>query len=121
METVLNHPWHLGAVLGIVLAVALELGHRAAVYSRLHQDPNREDQMSTIRDGLFLLLRMLLGFTLALASPRYAERRALLVKEAVSIGTTYLREHTPRDLSRKALASLELTAARSRPSTSTPE
>jgi|SRR5881394_1101077 len=50
--------------------------------------------MSTIRDGLFVLVSLLLGFTLALASPRYAEPRLLLVEEAVSIGTTYLRAST---------------------------
>jgi hypothetical protein len=37
---------------------------------------------------------LLLGFTLALEAPRYAERRSLLVDEAVSIGTTYLRAGT---------------------------
>lgn len=72
----------------------LELGRRVAVRSRLHEDPNRKDQMGTIRDGLFLLVSLLLGFTLALASPRYAERRALLIEEAISIGPTYLRADT---------------------------
>jgi hypothetical protein len=94
METILNHPWVLGSILFVVLALALELGHRVAVRSRLHEDPNRKDQMATIRDGLFLLVSLLLGFTLALASPRYAERRGLLIEEAVSIGTTYLRAST---------------------------
>jgi hypothetical protein len=94
LETLLDHPWELGSILVIVLALALELGRRVAAYSRLHADPNRKDQMTTIRDGLFLLVSLLLGFTLALASPRYAERRALLVEEAVSIGTTYLRAST---------------------------
>ena len=70
METILNHPWELGAVLVIVLALALELGHRVAVYFRLHEDTTRKEQMSTIRDGLFVLVSLLLGFTLALASPR---------------------------------------------------
>jgi hypothetical protein len=42
-------------------------------------------------DGLFVLVGPLLGFTLALAVPRYNERRTLLVEEAISIGTTYLR------------------------------
>jgi hypothetical protein len=47
--------------------------------------------MVAIRDGLFVLVSLLLGFTLALAVPRYNERRTLLVEEAISIGTTYLR------------------------------
>ncbi len=55
METILNHPWVLGSLLAIVLALALELGHRVAVYNRLHEEQNRRDQMATIRDGLFVL------------------------------------------------------------------
>lgn len=94
METILDHPWELGPILVVVLALALELGRRVAVRCRLHEDPNRKEQMATIRDGLFLLVSLLLGFTLALASPRYAERRVLLIEEAVSIGTTYLRAGT---------------------------
>lgn len=117
METILDHPWELGAILVIVLALALELGRRVAVYSRLHDDPSRKDQMGTIRDGLFLLVSLLLGFTLAVASPRYEERRALLVEEAVSIGTTYLhastlpetyREHSQRLLREYAANRLDL-------------
>jgi len=94
METILNHPWVLGSILAIVLALALELGHRVAVYTNLHKEQDRKDQMATIRDGLFVLISLLLGFTLALASPRYAERRSLRVEEAISIGTTYLRGGT---------------------------
>lgn len=117
METVLNHPWELGLILFVLLALALELGRRVAVLSRLHEDPNRKDQMATIRDGLFLLVSLLLGFTLALASPRYAERHALLIEEAISIGTTYLRagtlpqtyrEHSQRLLREYADARLDL-------------
>ena len=68
METILDHPWELGAILFVLLALALELGRRVAARSRLHEDQNRKDQMATIRDGLFLLVSLLLGFTLALAS-----------------------------------------------------
>lgn len=117
METIVNHPWELGSILFVLLALALELGRRVAVRSRLHEDSNLKDQMATIRDGLFLLVSLLLGFTLALASPRYAERRALLIEEAVSIGTTYLRagtlpqtyrEHSQRLLREYADARLDL-------------
>ena len=91
METLLNHPWEWGFLVAIVLALALECGRSVAVHSSIHDDASRKDQIVTIRDGLFVLLSLLLGFTLALAAPRYVERRSLLVEEAVSIGTTYLR------------------------------
>jgi hypothetical protein len=91
MAYLLNEPWLLGLLLAISLAAAIELGRRTAAYAHIHDDTNRKDQVVAIRDGLFVLLSLLLGFTLALAVPRYNERRALLVDEAVSIGTTYLR------------------------------
>jgi len=89
-----NHPWELGLVLAIVLAAAIDLGWRTAAYCHIQDDSNRKDQMTAIRDGLFVLVSLLLGFTLALAAPRYAERRSLLIEEAISIGTTYLRAGT---------------------------
>jgi hypothetical protein len=50
--------------------------------------------MGTIRDGLFILVSLLLGFTLSMAVSRYGERRSLVVEEAICIGTTYLRAGT---------------------------
>jgi hypothetical protein len=94
MEYLLNHPWQLGLLLAIVLSATIELGHRAALYLHIPENPDRREQMVAIRDGFFVLIGLLLGFTLALEAPRYAERRSLLVDEAVSIGTTYLRAGT---------------------------
>lgn len=94
MEYLLNLPWLLGLVVGLVLAGAIEFGRLAASYFRIQEDANLKDQMEAIRDGLFILLSLLLGFTLALAVPRFTERRSFLVEEAVSIGTTYLRAGT---------------------------
>jgi len=94
MEYVFNHPWELGLLLGTALAVVLDLGRRIAVRYQIDQTPQRKEQMGTIRDGLFILVSLLLGFTLTLAASRVAERRSLLVEEAISIGTTYLRAST---------------------------
>jgi hypothetical protein len=94
MEYVFNHPWELGLLLGTTLAVVLDLGRRIAVRYQIEQVPQRKEQMGTIRDGLFILVSLLLGFTLTLAASRFAERRSLLVEEAISIGTTYLRAST---------------------------
>lgn len=94
MEYIFNHPWGLGLLLAVVLAVVLDLGRRVAVRLELDQSPTRKDQTVAIRDGLFILLSLLLGFTLSLAASRFTERRSLLVKEVNSIGTTYLRAST---------------------------
>lgn len=91
MRFLVNYPWLLGIVLALVLAAVIEAGQKVASRSRIQEDANRKDQMTAIRDGLFVLLSLLLGFTLALAAPRYNERRSLLIEEATAIGTTYLR------------------------------
>jgi hypothetical protein len=91
MTYLLNEPWLLGLVVVISLAGAIEFGRRTASYLHIHDDANRKEQMVAIRDGLFVLVSLLLGFTLALVVPRYNERRALLVEEAISIEKTYLR------------------------------
>jgi hypothetical protein len=91
MAYLLNEPWLLGLLVAITLAGAIELGRRTAAYIHIHDDTNRKEQMVAIRDGLFVLVSLLLGFTLALAVPRFTERRTLLVEEADSIETTYLR------------------------------
>src|SRR5215813_10844281 len=107
MESLFNHPWELGLLLGTTLAVVLDLGRRIAVRYQIEQAPQRKEQLGTIRDGLFILVSLLLGFTLTLAASRFAERRSLLVEEAISIGTTYMRASTLpqpyRDHSKKLL------------------
>ena len=107
MDYIFDHPWELGLLLAVVLALVLELGHRVAAYSQIDQAPSRKEQMGTIRDGLFVLVSLLLGFSLSMAAARFVERRSLLVEEAISIGTTYLRAATLpqpyRDHSRQLL------------------
>ena len=59
METILDHPWELGLLLAIVLALVLELGRRISARYRLNEDAARKDQMATIRDDLFVLASLL--------------------------------------------------------------
>ena len=107
MEAMFDYPWEVGLTLAIILAFVLELGRRCARYFKVEEVPQRKEQMGTIRDGLFILVSLLLGFTLTMATSRFVERRSLLVEEAVSIGTTYLRAATLpqpyRDHSRQLL------------------
>src|SRR5215831_16423622 len=107
MEYILNHPWALGLALAIILGLVLELGRRSTARYKIPEVTERKEQMGTIRDCLFILVSLLLGFTLTLAASRFAERRSLVVEEAISIGTTYLRAKTLpqpyRDHSRKLL------------------
>ena len=89
-----DNPLLLGLLLAILLAFALDFGRQVAVRYKINQSPERKEQMVTIRDGFFILLSLLLGFTLTFAASRFAERRSVAVEEAVSIGTTYLRAST---------------------------
>jgi hypothetical protein len=94
MESLANHPWELGLLFAVVLAAAIELGRRVAVFFGIREDEDRREQIAAIRDSLFILVGLLLGFTLALAVPRYEQRQTLLVDEVNAIGTTYLRAAT---------------------------
>jgi hypothetical protein len=91
---IFEYPLLLGLLLAILLAVALDVGRRVAVHYKIDETPDRKEQMSTIRDGFFVLLSLLLGFTLTFAASRFADRRSVAVEEALSIGTTYLRAST---------------------------
>ena len=91
MEYILDRPSLLALILAIVLTLALDAGRRTAIRLRIHEVAGRREQMGTIRDGLFLLLSLLMGFTLTMAASRFADRRSLLIDEGISIGTTYLR------------------------------
>ena len=94
MIDLLSQPWLFGLLVGISLAAVIELGRLTGAWSKIHEDIHRKDQTVAIRDGLFVLVSLLLGFTLALAVPRYNERRSRLVEEAISIGMTNLRAGT---------------------------
>jgi hypothetical protein len=82
------------ALVALVLAGAIEFGRLTAIYFRIHEDENRKEQILAIRDALFVLLSLLLGFTLAVAAPAFAERRALFAEEEIDIRTAYLRAGT---------------------------
>ena len=94
MDTLVNNPWPLGLMTLIFLGCVIELGRYTADHAHIQEDPHRKEQMVALRDGMFVLVGLLVGFTLALAAARYAERRSLRVEEANAIGTTYLRAQT---------------------------
>jgi hypothetical protein len=94
MTYLLDHPWLFGLVVAVSLAVLTELGRYIGLASRIYEETHRREQTIAIRDGLFVLVSLLLGFTLALAVPRFNDRRSRLVDEAVSISATNLRAGT---------------------------
>jgi hypothetical protein len=91
MTRLIDYPSLLFIFLFVVFAVALEIGFRIASRRKENEDPDLHEQAVGVRDGVIVLLSLLLGFTLALALPRYDLRRQLIVDEANAIGTTDLR------------------------------
>src|ERR1700678_1751816 len=75
----------------VVFALTLEIGFRVAAAKHANEDADLHEQAIGVRDGVVVLLILLLGFTLAMALPRFDRRRELIVDEANAIGTTDLR------------------------------
>jgi hypothetical protein len=91
MSFLLNQPWLLFLAVAVVLFGSSLAGYRLAVVTRINEDSHHHEQINSLREGLFVLLGLLLGFTVAMVLPRFDERRQLVVDEANAIGTTMLR------------------------------
>ena len=82
----IDHPWFFFFVLLLGLSLCVNLG--------FHFRPGHEEnqlQIESARNGLNVLLSLLLGFTLPIAQPHYDQRKELVVDEADAIATAYLR------------------------------
>lgn len=75
----------------VSLAVSLEAGFRfGRRVVKKHEAPSG-GQVGAIQGAVLGLLGLLLGFSFAGAAARFLERQDLIVQEANSIGTAYLR------------------------------
>jgi hypothetical protein len=83
----------LGALIFLLLWLSSEVGFRTGRYSekrRVH--PEREvSGIGTVTAGMFALLAFTLGLTISIAQSRFEARREMVVQEANSIGTAWLR------------------------------
>jgi hypothetical protein len=92
--SLIDHPWILFAVLLAGLLVVVEVGYRLALLVSANDDEEQHHQIVAARDGIAVLLSLLLGFTLPMAQPHYELRKHLIVDEANAIGTATLRART---------------------------
>ncbi len=70
-------------------------------------EKDTDSQIESARDGLNLLLSLLLGFTLPMAQPHYDHRKELIVDEANAIATVQVRaEMLPAPYRENVLAEL---------------
>jgi hypothetical protein len=91
MNSLLNEPWLLFIVASIALFTSAVAGYGLALVTRINEDEHHHEQIKSLREGFFVLLGLLLGFTVAMVLPRFDERRQLVIDEANVIGTTILR------------------------------
>ena len=91
MRFLLNEPWLVFMTVCIALFTTSVLGYRLALSTRINEDSHHHEHITSLREGLFILLGLLLGFTVAIVLPRFDERRQLVIDEANAIGTTMLR------------------------------
>ncbi len=86
-----DHPGALFVALVLVLLATVEVGFRVGSRMLVNADPHHHEHVVAARDGIGVLLSLLLGFTLAMALPRFDQRKQLVVEEANAIGTAALR------------------------------
>lgn len=91
MSSILRQPLLLLLCVGVVLLLSTFVGHRLALITGINEDAHRHEHIVSLREGLFVLLGLLLGFTIAGVIPRFNQRRDLVVEEAVSINATWLQ------------------------------
>jgi len=88
--------WQLALVIFAVVGGGCAAGVLIGRYLRRHSDHYREG-IGALQGALLGLVGLVLAFGLSLAVGRYQDRRADVVNDANTIGTTYLRAQTLRE------------------------
>src|SRR5271169_1423553 len=91
VRVLLDKPWLVFMTVCIALFTSAVLGYRVALSTRINEDSHHHEHITGLRDGLFILLGLLLAFTVAMVQPRFDQRSQLLIDEANAIGATMLR------------------------------
>ncbi|MGZ4257060.1 MAG: bestrophin-like domain [Gaiellaceae bacterium] len=85
--------WELWLIIGGIVMGFVAVGYLAGRYLRLKAETLREP-VGIVQGAFFALVGLILAFGLTLAIGRYDTRRAAVVDDANTIGTTYLRAQT---------------------------
>jgi len=83
--------WVLYIATAAMVLLANELGWRLGNYRRQQPEHEKDAPVGTIVGATMGLLAFLLAFTFGMAGSRFDARKQLVLQEANSIGTTYLR------------------------------
>jgi hypothetical protein len=85
--------WELWLIIAAIVLGFVALGYLAGRVLRQHLETLREP-VAIVQGALLALVGLVLAFGLSLALERYDSRRAAVVDDANTIGTTYLRAQT---------------------------
>jgi len=85
--------WELWLIIAGIVFGFVAAGYLGGRYLRLRDETLREP-VGIVQGAFFALVGLILAFGLALAIGRYDTRRAAVVDDANTIGTTYLRAQT---------------------------
>jgi len=78
-------------LIAVILFVVFEIGFRIGRWWQIRTPEETEGPTGTLVGSLLALMAFLLAITMGMASDRFDTRRALVLEESNSIGTTYLR------------------------------
>ena len=85
--------WELWLVIAGIVLGFVAVGYLTGRFLRLQADTLREP-VGIVQGAFFAMVGLILAFGLSLALGRYDSRRAAVVDDANTIGTTYLRAQT---------------------------
>jgi hypothetical protein len=85
--------WELWLIIAAIILGFVVLGYLAGRLLRVHLETLREP-VGVVQGALLAIVGLVLAFGLSLALGRYDSRRAAVVDDANTIGTTYLRAQT---------------------------
>src|SRR5262245_25653666 len=88
---IFRNQWLFGLVVAAILAGLAEVGYRVGLRLFTTKDEARRSQIGGVQGAVLGLLGLLLGFTFSMGVSRYELRRDMVLKEANTIGTTWLR------------------------------
>jgi hypothetical protein len=83
--------WALYVITAAIVLASIEVGWRYGNYRRQHSRDEKKAPISAAVGATLGLLAFLLAFTFGMAATRFDNRKQIVLQEANTIGTTYLR------------------------------
>lgn len=109
--------WCFSVVVIVLSILTVELGYRFGRWRLAHKSKEQETPVAAMVASILGLLAFMLAFTFSMAASRFDTRRQVVLEEANSIGTTYLRSQLLPEPQRSEIAKRlrEYTASRVQP------